>query len=274
MGDFRNLTPGDHPEVQAFLRHPAELHLYLRTRIDRPAGGRGLVCREGGRILGFAWLGGGRNLVFAGDDPGFLHALAGLARRQESRWILVVAPHGPCTDFLARYARLTRRTARLDRSQTWYRLTPDRLSGLAEPALRPATLADLPDLVPAAARMSAEDFDMDFDRIDLEAVRGNMERKVREGRSWVYRERGEFAFKVDLAVRHPLGGQVEGVFTPEDRRGRGIASRCIAELGRRLLGELRCLGLHVDAANAPAIRAYERAGFRREAELRLAIFVT
>ena len=70
----------------------------------------------------------------------------------------------------------------------------------------------------------------------------------------------------------PHGGQVEGVFTVEDARGQGIATRGMAELGRRVFGDVEVLTLHVASKNAPALKAYERAGYVRTAELRLAIF--
>ena len=73
-------------------------------------------------------------------------------------------------------------------------------------------------------------------------------------------------------MRIPPGAQVEGVFTAEDRRGQGIASRCMAELGRRLLAEVPLVTLHASERNTAALRAYERAGYRQVDRLRLVIF--
>jgi ribosomal protein S18 acetylase RimI-like enzyme len=269
-----NLTPyraADRADVERFLAEPPRIQLYLLSRLTTGRG-EGHVFRRGGRVRGFAWFGRGRNLAFAGDSPAFLTALAELAANREMSWVMMVASHGPATDFLAGYLPRTRRKARLDRAQAFYALTAADRTGLREPRLRPATEADVDLLVPAAARMSGEDFEIDAWRIDREAVRHSMATKVREGRAFLLEEDGRLLFKVDLAVRHPEGAQIEGVFTPEECRGRGIASRCMAEVGRRLLADVPEVNLHVSAENAPAIRAYEKAGFRRKAELRLVIF--
>ena len=42
-----------------------------------------------------------------------------------------------------------------------------------------------------------------------------------------------YTHQIDLAVRHVSGALIEGVYTVEDRRGEGIASRGVAELARR-----------------------------------------
>lgn len=266
------LTPNNHEELHDYLRDPPGLHLYLASRLEAKDAGEGLVYREAGRIRGFAWFGRGRNLVIAGDAQPFLRGLAEEARSRESQWLMVVGPWGATTDFMECYLPSTRRRPRLDRSQGFYIQFPGDLPHPTEPGLRPAAEDDLDELTPLAARMSAEDFEVDPWRIDQNLVRKTMAAKVREGRCFLYREEGRIAFKVDLAVKGPLGGQVEGVYTTEDLRGKGIASRCMAELGRRMLAEAPYLCLHVSSVNTPAVRAYEKSGYRRTAELRLAIF--
>jgi hypothetical protein len=119
--------------------------------------------------------------------------------------------------------------------------------------------------------MNAEDFDIEPWRIDRQGVRRGMERKIREGRCFVHAERGRLVFKADVAARGPGGVQVEGVYTAGEHRNRGIASRCLAEMGRRLLADYPSVVLHVARENLSARRAYENAGYRHEADLRLTI---
>lgn len=272
MSRIAEYSPKDEEEVGDFLRHADAMHLYLLSRLERAGEGRGFVWRDGGAVAGFAWFGHGRNLVLAGEGEAFADEAAALARELERSWVMVVGPHATTTRFLARFSELADRRPRLDRSQTFCVQRRETLPDLREPALAPARREDLPALAGAAARMSAEDFEIDPWRIDREAVRKTMATKVREGRAFVYHESGVLVFKADVAVRHATGGQIEGVFTVEDRRGRGVASRCMAELGHRLLDELPVLTLHVASRNTPAIRAYAKAGYRPVAELRLAIF--
>ena len=273
MTELAPYRPADRSDVEGFLRRPNGLHVYLESRLDTDAGDA-FVHRRRGTVEGFAWFGRGRNLVLAGEEPEFLRALAGVAREFEKAWVMVVGPSGPVTDFIADYHRGTERRPRLDRSQGYYLQTRETLPDRREPSLRLATERDVAELAPAAARMSGEDFEIDVWRIDREAVRRNILEKVRNERVWLFRdfEDGELAFKADLAVTAPSGVQVEGVYTPERFRGRGIASRCMSELGHRLLANHPLVSLHVSSTNTPACRAYENAGYRRTAELRLAIY--
>jgi ribosomal protein S18 acetylase RimI-like enzyme len=55
---------------------------------------------------------------------------------------------------------------------------------------------------------------------------------------------------------------IGGVATAPRLRGRGLARRVTARLARELLGLVPHVGLNVAAANTPAIRCYERLGFR------------
>jgi len=265
-------TPDDREEIEAFLGDPPSLHAYLLSRLGRDDEGQAFVHRKRGRTVGAAWIGSGRNLVFAGEDEEFLEALAALALERERRWVMAVAPYAPASRFLELLAGRTRRRPRLDRAQAYYVVDADSLADLREPELRPATDGDLGALTAASARMSAEDFEIEPWRIDRAAVRRRVARKIREGRAFLYEEEGEVVFKADFAFCDPAGGQVEGVYTVGHRRGEGIASRCMAELCRRGLEEMPELTLHVSLRNAGAIRAYERAGFRRIGELRLTIF--
>lgn len=265
-------TADDRDEVAPFLSRPRGVHLYLLDRLDALDRGRGFVGRAAGRVVGFAWFGAGKNLALAGDDPEFLRGLVGRALELERAWLMVVGPYGPVTDFLRSYMRNTTRRPRLDRSQGFFVQDTGTLPKQREPGLVPATPDDLDDLAAAAARMSAEDFEIDLYRIDRQALRRGLEEKVRWGRSFVLRDAGRLAFKVDLAVLSPEGCQVEGVFTETALRGRGIATRCMTELGHRMLGETPYLSLHVNSTNTPALKAYERSGYRRKGEFRLAIF--
>jgi ribosomal protein S18 acetylase RimI-like enzyme len=272
VAHLEEYVEADRAAVESFLRHPDGLHLYLLSRLEPPLRGIGFVFRREDRIEGFAWIGTGQNLVLAGEDDEFLRAVADLAAEHERSWLMGVGPWGATTDFLGRYLPKGTRTPRLDRSQGFYVQKPDTLPPLREPTLAAATPADREEVTGAAARMSAEDFEIDLWRIDRDAVRRGVTRRIREGRTWVCRRDGHLAFKVDVELSPPHGGQVEGVYTEESLRGHGIASRCMAELGHRLLDDLPMLTLHVSTANTPALRAYENAGYRRAAELRLAIF--
>lgn len=56
---------------------------------------------------------------------------------------------------------------------------------------------------------------------------------------------------------------IGGVFTHPDHRGRGLGAVATSELLRRLQGRFETIGLNVETSNDPAIRIYDRLGFRR-----------
>ena len=58
--------------------------------------------------------------------------------------------------------------------------------------------------------------------------------------------------------------------TDPDLRGQGYARRALVSWAKEIFDEgLEFLALHVNVANRPAVRAYERIGFRRHSSLRL-----
>src|SRR4029078_3817484 len=56
--------------------------------------------------------------------------------------------------------------------------------------------------------------------------------------------------------------QVSGVYTPPEHRGRGYATRGLAEQCMRLFERSRHVCLFVNDFNAPALALYRRLGFR------------
>ncbi len=56
---------------------------------------------------------------------------------------------------------------------------------------------------------------------------------------------------------------VGAVITRPSHRGRGLGSIAVADLCKRLAGEYETVGLNVETANEPALRIYDRLGFRR-----------
>lgn len=56
---------------------------------------------------------------------------------------------------------------------------------------------------------------------------------------------------------------VGAVITRPSHRGRGLGTIAVADLCKRLAGEYQTVGLNVETTNEPALRIYDRIGFRR-----------
>ncbi len=129
--------------------------------------------------------------------------------------------------------------------------------------LRRAVDRDIEVLTAACRAMTVEELGVDPAEEDPVAFHRNVERKVRAGREYVWTENTEILFRAAVSTSTPEAALVEGVFTPPTHRGRGLATRGMLALCRRLLRNHSAVVLFVSAGNGPALRLYDRLGFRR-----------
>lgn len=148
-------------------------------------------------------------------------------------------------------------------------VTPQSTAALDLPGMRPAELQEEDLVHDAAALMQAEELGIDPRRDEPGAFRAQVQDRLRSGRTWVLVHDGEIRFKADVALRNRRGAQIGGVWVPPKYRGRGLATRGMCELVRRLLATCPVVTLHVHERNLPAVRAYRRAGFRDVLAFRL-----
>ena len=69
-----------------------------------------------------------------------------------------------------------------------------------------------------------------------------------------------------MSATTPDAAQVSGVYTPPERRNRGLARRALSELCMRLFDRSRIVCLFVNDFNAPALALYRRLGFKTLAD--------
>lgn len=141
-------------------------------------------------------------------------------------------------------------------------VTPETAAAFDLPGLRPAEASEEELVHEAAALMQTEELGIDPRRDEPGAFRSQVQDRLRSGRTWVLVRDGEIRFKADVALRSKRGAQIGGVWVPPGHRGRGLATRGMAELVRRLLATCAIVTLHVHERNVPAVRAYRSAGFR------------
>lgn len=140
------------------------------------------------------------------------------------------------------------------------------------PELRAATLDDLDLVTRAASRAHLEEMGDDPFARNPEAFLGRVARMILEERVFVLREGDTLVFKAELSALCPLGAQISGVYTDPAHRNRGIARRGTVELSRRMLETVPTVCLFVREDNPPALRAYERGGFRHTSDYRTLFF--
>jgi uncharacterized protein len=134
--------------------------------------------------------------------------------------------------------------------------------------LRRAVLDDLELLLPACAAAHEEELGVDPLRRDADGFRWRTRSQIEEGRSWLWAEGGAILFKAEASAWTPSAVQLQQVWTDPSVRGRGHATRGLADLISLLLRRTPAVCLFVRAENDVAIRLYERVGMRHALDYR------
>lgn len=124
-----------------------------------------------------------------------------------------------------------------------------------------ATGADLDQIVAAHAELVLSETGIDPLESDADGFRMRCERRVEQGRVWVWMKSGKLIFKTDVISATPEAVYIEGLWVNPDERGKGISRRGLYSLCRRLLTGSNAICGFVDKDNAAARSLYRAAGF-------------
>jgi uncharacterized protein len=264
----RGLRPRDIPTVVDLLeddfgRHPgrgAAANQFLLDALDRGEHERFAVWPD--RATGAVIYVGQSGTVVPAGDPAGAPALAEVADGTAWRVLIGDAPiAGAVVEHAGRGIFRRRANAREQRF-----MVAERVPSVvhAPVGMRPADLGDLGEVTAFACGLHVEDrMGPPIPRSGRAGVRSRMRESILRGGTWVIERSGRLVGKVDLSIRSVRrGAQIAGVYVDDEWRGHGIAGDCVAAIARELLDQgLPAVTLHVRSDNAPAIRAYGRAGF-------------
>ena len=268
------LGPSELIPTFAFLDRDPVLNVYLVALVLRDALAQPRdefwAAWRGSEIVALLHLGAHSGAVLPlGDDP---LALAALAERAVERLpylprrFQVIGPRAAVALFDSRLSRLGLKP-RLSRPQVYMALPRDRLPAFERlPELRPATREDYPLVYESGAALRAEELEEDPRDVDPIHYARRVEDECRDGYTYVWVDSGSLNFRASVSARTADAAQVSGVYTPPDRRSRGLARRGLAELCARLFDQSVHACLFVNDFNAPAIALYRRLGFEVRAE--------
>ncbi len=278
----------------AFLKAEPRENVFLISRILKagmdnprdPTHGVFLgVFDEHQSLRGLCFLGNGGTLVLSVDEPGVAELFARAVAERGKRFTLAVGPDEALRLFLKTFSHQSGVKPVLDRRQPFYVLDKRHLAkGVKEIDMEQASLDSIDELTVLACDMVCEDLKLEPTEVDRRKYRLRMTERIVDGRAYMCRdEKGRAVFKCDLAVCGPEGALLEGVFTPKDLRGQGIATRAVWTLCKDLLSEDKAedgklvreavpfIALHVDEKNKAARRAYEKVGYQHACDFRLAL---
>ena len=138
--------------------------------------------------------------------------------------------------------------------------------------LRAAAPSDLERLLPACAAAHELELGIDPRERDEDGFRWRVRSQIEDGRSWLWLEDGVIRFKAEASAWTPTAVQIQQVWVDPEARGRGDATRGLADLIRLLLESTPVVTLFVRTDNLPAIRLYEAVGMARVLSYRSILF--
>lgn len=250
---------------------PAEnvfISYLLRYDLSSATRNRIYVVREDDAVRGLAYF--ARQIVLA-CDPQFVEPFAREARKHsgermlvgprptvEAYWDLVRSWHPPPRLVRERQFLMTIDRARLrpyDRTVTVRHPRPDEWTTVADNS---------------AAMIDSE---LAYDPRGRSAVfSSNVRRMIDENLWWVGESFGRLCFFCNIGPWCPKTAQLQGIWTPPEYRGRGLATSALGAICDRLLDDIPELSLYVNDFNAPAIALYRRIGFETAGEFRTLLF--
>ncbi|HEX8176455.1 MAG TPA: GNAT family N-acetyltransferase [Pyrinomonadaceae bacterium] len=127
--------------------------------------------------------------------------------------------------------------------------------------LRPATLDDLPFIMPVQACMAFEESGVNPMETDSVGFRLRCARRIEQGRVFVWIEEGRLIFKADILADTSRAVYLEGVYTSPSARNHSYGSRCLLQTARALFSRTRSVVLLVNEQNRKAQEFYRRTGF-------------
>ncbi|HET9029276.1 MAG TPA: GNAT family N-acetyltransferase [Candidatus Aquilonibacter sp.] len=224
---------------------------------------------DAGNVTGAGYF--GRQVVLAADDDATVEALAqeGRSFRGER---MIVGPRATIAKYWEliqaghqrpRAVRDRQYVMMLDRSM----LRPYQHSVVA----RRARIDEWMLVADNSALMISQELEYDPRRSSPEFT-ANVRAMIERGLWWVGESFGRLCFFCNIGPWSPQTAQMQGIWTPEDMRGRGLATEALSAICERLLTMSPTLSLYVNDFNERAIALYDRVGFTTVSEFQTILF--
>jgi uncharacterized protein len=267
------LSPAYERDALAFLSLSPYANVFLTYLIlfDQSPMTRGAihVALDGARVTGVAYF--GRQVALAAENADTVAAFARIGASHRGEKMIV----GPRRE-IAQYWGLVRNRhepPRLVRDRQYVMM-------LDRPALQPyektviarrARIDEWPAVADNSAAMISVELDYDPMRSSPEFT-ANVRTMIDRGLWWVGESLGRLCFFCNVGPWSPLTAQLQGIWTPPELRGKGLATAALSAICERLFDMTPTLSLYVNDFNEKAIALYDRAGFTTVAEFQTILF--
>lgn len=224
---------------------------------------------DAGKIDGIAFF--GRQIVLATDSAAAIEAFAETAKSYR-RERMIVAPRATVETFWGRLKRWHSPPRLVRESQPLLAVDPKSLKHHRNGVMvRRAKPAEWRTVANNSARMIEHELAYAPRAASLE-FDANVRQTVERGLWWVAEAGGELCFFCNAGPHSDATLQLQGIWTPPEHRGKGVATAALGAIAAQLLGETPTLSLYVNDFNAPALALYRRVGFYRVGEFSTLLF--
>lgn len=258
----------------AFLAQAPYDNVFLSWLIgaDRSAGTRSALyvyVDARAQIRGAAFF--GRQVVLAAQDDAAIQAFATMAPSYRFER-MIVAPRATVERYWTRVRAWHPPPRVIRESQPVLAVDVASLRGeRAGVTVRRARPSEWESVAHNSAKMIEHELEYDPRSFAAE-FNTNVRMMIDRGLWWVGESEGRLCFFCNAGPRSPQTLQLQGIWTPPKFRRRGLAAAALHGICAELLQENRTLSLYVNGFNEPALRLYDRVGFRRAGEFQTLLF--
>jgi RimJ/RimL family protein N-acetyltransferase len=250
------------PYLNVFIRH---VLLHDSPQVVR----KNVVVVSGERgIAGVAYY--GRQIVIAAEPIAVPPLAAYLLRYSGNR--MIVGPRDAVRDFWKIAGHRLGRPRLLRDRQLVMMVDRPRLRRSGPPVtVRRAKLDEWRAVAESSASMIRQELEYDPRRNSVSfntSIREMIERRL----WWVGIAGGQLCFFCNIGPWSDQTAQLQGIWTPPELRGRGLATASLAAICDRLLEISPTLSLYVNDFNEAAIALYRRIGFEHVGDFQTILF--
>lgn len=263
----RVLGRDDTPALLAMLDQDPVSNIFLRAQVNQrrtaaPEGSAHILApADKDQLLSACWVGANIVPTTMSETQALTYAQRAIATRQ--RFASVFGPQQAVMAMAPVLAKGSQEIYDVRPNQPL--LIMDDLSGVEpNPSLRPARIEDFDIVLPASAAMFEEELGYSPLSGGGGYYRSRVRQMLRNGHTFIDVDQyGEVIFKADLGTVTSLASQIQGVWINPRYRGQSLAAGYMAAVVNHALTFAPVVSLYVNDFNEPAMRTYERVGFRQ-----------
>lgn len=266
------LSPANERAALAYLARAPYVNVFVSYLmlfdLSPPTRQRLLVAYDCDRVCGAAYF--GRQLALACDAEA-VDAFAHEARRHRGER-MIIGERSTVLSFWEQVRGWHQKPRLVRDRQLVMAIDRTQLRPFEGPVLvRHARSNDWHDVAASSAALIEQELAYDPRGASAD-FNANVREMIERDLWWVGESDGRLCFFCNVGPWCQKTAQLQGIWTPPDLRGRGLATASFSAICARLLDHTPTLSLYVNDFNRAAIALYERVGFAHVADFQTMLF--